>query len=125
MPKILVVEDNEITQHLLSERLSQRGYQILVAGDGAEGVTRACSEKPDLIIMDMSLPVLDGPQAVEQLRELHETRAIPIIALTAHVLIWDREKCVAAGCNEYEIKPIDFYRLLAKIQALLENASPN
>ncbi len=119
MARILLVEDNPSHRESLAQRLELRGYDVVRACDGAQAITCARSQLPNLIVMDMSLPVLDGPTAVEQLKALPETRQIPIIALTGHILIWDRQKCVAAGCDEYEVKPIDFFRLLAKIESLL------
>jgi len=119
MAKILLVEDNEMNRDMLSRRLERKGHQILIAVDGEEGVTKACAEMPDLILMDMSLPVLDGWEATRQLKARPETQAIPVIALTAHAMAGDREKCVAAGCDDYDTKPIEFPRLLGKIQAFL------
>jgi CheY-like chemotaxis protein len=121
MSKILLVEDNEMNSDMLSRRLQRKGHEVLIAMDGAQGVELAQSENPDLILMDMSLPVLDGWEATQQLKALPETRDIPIIALTAHAMAGDREKCLEVGCDDYETKPVDFSRLLAKIQALLEN----
>jgi CheY-like chemotaxis protein len=121
MSKILLVEDNEMNSDMLSRRLQRKGHEVLIAMDGAQGVELAQSENPDLILMDMSLPVLDGWEATQQLKALPETREIPIIALTAHAMAGDREKCIEVGCDDYETKPVDFSRLLAKIQALLEN----
>jgi CheY-like chemotaxis protein len=119
MPKILVVEDNEMNRDMLSRRLERRGYQVAIALDGQEGVARARSEPPDLILMDMSLPVLDGWEASRQLKAAPETRAIPIIALTAHVMTGDRDRALAAGCDDYDTKPIELPRLLEKIERLL------
>ena len=119
MTRILLVEDNDMIRDMLSERLKNAGYQVLTAVDGAQGVAFAQSETPDLILMDMGLPVLDGWQATHQLKSTPQTSAIPIIALTAHVIAGDREKCLAAGCDDYASKPIDFPQLLAKIQTLL------
>jgi len=121
MSKILLVEDNEMNSDMLSRRLQRKGHEVLVAMDGAQGVELAQSENPDLILMDMSLPVLDGWEATRQLKAVSETRDIPIIALTAHAMAGDREKCIEVGCDDYETKPVDFSRLLGKIQALLEN----
>jgi len=121
MSKILLVEDNEMNSDMLSRRLQRKGHEVLVAMDGAQGVELAQSENPDLILMDMSLPVLDGWEATRQLKAVSETRDIPIIALTAHAMAGDREKCLEVGCDDYETKPVDFSRLLGKIQALLEN----
>ena len=120
MRKILVVEDNEMNRDMLSRRLERRGYQVAIALDGQEGVVRARSEPPDLILMDMSLPVLDGWEASRQLKAAPETRTIPIIALTAHAMSGDRDRALAAGCDDYDTKPVDLNSLLAKIQARLE-----
>jgi len=114
-----LVEDNEMNRDMLSRRLERRGYQVLTAIDGVQGVELAQSEHPDLILMDMSLPILDGWQATQQLKAAPETKDIPIIALTAHAMAGDREHCLQAGCDDYETKPIEFPRLLAKIQTLL------
>ncbi len=124
MAKILLVEDNEMNRDMLSRRLTRKGYEVAIAVDGEQGVAMARSESPDLILMDMSLPVLDGWEATRQLRSAPETQAIPIIALTAHAMAGDREKAVEAGCDDYDIKPIEMPRLLEKIEALLgEKAS--
>ncbi len=119
MTKILLVEDNEMNRDMLSRRLVRRGYDVIVAIDGAQGVAVAQTELPDLIVMDMSLPVMDGWQATRQLKALPATRMIPVLALTAHAMSGDREKCFAAGCDEYDTKPIEFERLLSKITVLL------
>lgn len=119
MAKILLVEDNEMNRDMLSRRLERKGYQIVIAVDGGQGVAMARSEKPDLILMDMSLPVLDGWEATRQLKAAPDTQAIPIIALTAHAMASDREQALAAGCNDYDTKPIELPRLLEKIEALL------
>jgi CheY-like chemotaxis protein len=121
MSKILLVEDNEMNSDMLSRRLQRKGHEVLVAMDGAQGVNLAQSENPDLILMDMSLPVLDGWEATQQIKASPETSGIPIIALTAHAMAGDREKCLEVGCDDYETKPVDFSRLLGKIQVLLEN----
>jgi two-component system, cell cycle response regulator DivK len=123
MPRILLVEDNEINQDMLSRRLQRKGYEVLIAGDGGLGVSMAREVGPDLILMDMSLPVLDGWEATRQLKAAPETRAIPVIALTAHAMSGDREKAIEAGCDEYDTKPIELPRLLAKIEALLERGT--
>ena len=120
MAKILLVEDNEMNRDMLTRRLERRGYQVVIAIDGDQGVRRAQAEAPDLILMDMSLPVLDGWEATRRLRAMPATQAIPIIALTAHAMAGDREKALAAGCDDYDTKPIEFARLLGKIQVLLE-----
>jgi CheY-like chemotaxis protein len=119
MAKILLVEDNEMNRDMLSRRLERKGHQILIAIDGEQGVSMACSESPDLILMDMSLPVLDGWEATRQLKALPQTQSIPIIALTAHAMAGDRDKCIQAGCDDYDTKPVEFPRLMGKIQAFL------
>lgn len=119
MSKILLVEDNEMNRDMLSRRLERRGHQILIAVDGEQGVAIAQSETPDLILMDMSLPVLDGWAATRQLKAISKTQSIPIIALTAHAMMGDQTKCFEAGCDDYDTKPVEFPRLLKKIQALL------
>jgi CheY-like chemotaxis protein len=116
MSKILLVEDNEMNRDMLLRRLKRRGYDVIVAVDGGEGLTMAQSEFPDLILMDMSLPVLDGWEATRRLKAAPDTQSIPIIALTAHAMSGDREKCLAAGCDDYDTKPVEFPRLLEKIQ---------
>ena len=121
MAKILLVEDNEMNRDMLSRRLERRGYQVVIAEDGATGVTKAKSETPDLILMDMSLPVMDGWEATRQIKAVPETQHIPIIALTAHAMAGDEEKALAAGCNDYETKPVDLPKLLTKIDALLQS----
>ena len=121
MAKILLVEDNEMNRDMLSRRLERRGYQVVIAEDGTTGVTKAKSEAPDLILMDMSLPVMDGWEATRQIKAVPETQHIPIIALTAHAMAGDEEKALAAGCNDYETKPVDLPKLLAKIDALLQS----
>jgi two-component system, cell cycle response regulator DivK len=117
--KILLVEDNEMNRDMLSRRLERKGFQILIALDGVEGIAIATDEQPDLILMDMSLPEMDGWEATRRLKANAETQAIPIIALTAHAMSSDRDKCLAAGCNDYDTKPVEFPRLLEKINALL------
>jgi CheY-like chemotaxis protein len=119
MSKILLVEDDEMNRDMLSRRLERRGYQVIIAVNGHEGVVLARSHAPDLILMDMSLPVLDGWEATRQLKATPETRAIPIIALTAHAMSGDREHALEAGCDDYDSKPVEFTRLLGKIQVLL------
>lgn len=120
MAKILLVEDNEMNRDMLSRRLLRKGYAVVVAIDGREGIAMARSEAPDLILMDMSLPLLDGWEATRQLKAAPETRSIPIIALTAHAMAGDREKAIEAGCDDYDTKPIEFARLVDKIEALLK-----
>ena len=122
MHKVLLVEDNEESRDGLSRHLRRKGYEILIAIDGRQGVDVARAEAPDLILMDMSLPVLDGWEATRQLKAAPETRAIPVIALTAHAMSGDREKAVAAGCDDFDTKPVDLARLLEKIEALLKRA---
>jgi two-component system, cell cycle response regulator DivK len=123
MPKILLVEDNEMNRDMLSRRLAKRGYEVAVAVDGEQGLALARSEAPALILMDMSLPGLDGWEATRQLKAMVETRTVPVIALTAHAMAGDREKALAAGCDDFDTKPIDFARLLGKIETLLARAS--
>ena len=119
MTKILIVEDNEMNRDMLSRRLARRGYQIVLAVDGGEGIAMATAESPDLILMDMSLPVVDGWEATRRLKAEPSTRAIPVIGLTAHAMTGDREKVIEAGCDDYDTKPIELPRLLQKIEALL------
>ncbi len=119
MPKILLVEDNEMNRDMLSRRLTRRGIEVLIAADGAEGIAMATAEQPDLILMDMSLPVLDGWEATRLLKAAADTQSIPVIALTAHAMTGDQQKCLAAGCDDYDTKPVEFVRLMGKIQALL------
>jgi two-component system cell cycle response regulator DivK len=120
MAKVLLVEDNEMNWDMLSRRLRRKGYEVVIATDGQQGVDMALSEAPDLILMDMSLPVLDGWEATRQIKAAPETQAIPVIALTAHAMAGDQEKALAAGCDDYDTKPIEFKRLLGKIQVILE-----
>ncbi len=120
LAKILVVEDNEMLQEILSERLGFRGFDVVVAGNGQIAIELAQSEKPDLILMDMSLPVLDGWEATRRLKALPQTQQIPIIALTAHALSGDRERSLQAGCDDYESKPVNFSRLLGKMNKFLD-----
>jgi CheY-like chemotaxis protein len=119
MPKILLVEDNEMSRDMLSRRLERKGYQVVTSGDGAHAIAAARSELPSLILMDLDLPIIDGWQATQQLKADPATQAIPVIALTAHAMSGDREKALEAGCNDYDTKPIEFPRLLGKIQNLL------
>ena len=119
MAKILLVEDNEMNRDMLSRRLARRGYEIAVAVDGEQGLALARAEPPALILMDMSLPGLDGWEATRRLKSMPETRAIPVIALTAHAMAGDREKALAAGCDDFDSKPVELQRLLSKIRALL------
>lgn len=115
MQRILLVEDNEMNRDMLSRRLQRRGYEVIIALDGEEGVSMAISQRPDLILMDMSLPVLDGWEATGRLKVNPETAAIPVIALTSHAMAGDREKALSAGCDDYDTKPVDFERLIEKI----------
>jgi len=119
MTKILLVEDNEMNRDMLSRRLQRRGHEVLPAPDGAASLELARGEQPALILMDMSLPVIDGWEATRQLKADPATRGIPVIALTAHAMAGDREKSLAAGCDDFDTKPIDLDRLLGKIEALL------
>lgn len=124
MPKILLIEDNEMNRDMLSRRLVRRGFEVALAGDGEEGLQMAHQSAPDLILMDMSLPVIDGWEATRRLKADEATRHIPIIALTAHAMADDREMALQAGCDDYDTKPIEFERLLLKIAALLPDSSP-
>jgi len=119
MSKILLVEDNEMNRDMLSRRLERKGFNVIFALDGGAAVHMAGSESPALILMDMSLPVLDGWEATRQIKSNPVTRGIPIIALTAHAMSGDREKALEAGCEDYDTKPVDFQRLLSKMEALL------
>ena len=120
MPKVLLVEDNEMNRDMLSRRLTRKKYEVLIAVDGGESVTMARSESPDLILMDMSLPVLDGWEATRQIKASPDTSSIPVIALTAHAMSGDREKALEAGCDDYDTKPIDLPRLLGKMEVFLK-----
>ncbi len=120
MTKILLVEDNEMNRDMLSRRLQRKGYEVIIALDGEAGVAMAAKEQPDLILMDMSLPVLDGWEATRRIKGLPKTALIPVVALTAHAMEGDREKAIEAGCDDYDAKPIDFERLLGKMQVLLK-----
>lgn len=119
MPKILLVEDNEMNRDMLSRRLARKGYDIVLAEDGQRAIDMATSERPDLILMDMSLPVVDGWEATQQIKGSADTLGIPIIALTAHAMASDREKAMKAGCDDYDTKPVELARLLGKIERLL------
>ena len=120
MAKILLVEDNEMNRDMLLRRLQRKGHEVITALDGQQAVEMAQSESPQLILMDISLPVMDGYEATRRIKGAAETQSIPIIALTAHSMAGDREKSLEAGCDEYDTKPIEFKRLLGKMQALLE-----
>ena len=124
MSKILLVEDNEMNRDMLSRRLARNGYEVLIAIDGGEGLAKARSESPDLILMDMSLPGLDGWEATRQLKAEPGTRGIPVIALTAHAMAGDRQKALSAGCDDFDTKPVELPRLLTKIQTLLQRDRP-
>jgi two-component system, cell cycle response regulator DivK len=124
MPKILIVEDNEENRESLSRRLQRRGYAIVTAADGNAGLAMALSEKPDLILMDLNMPDLDGWEATRQIKANDEMRDVAVLALTAHALAGDRERAVAAGCADYHTKPIDFPKLLGQIETLLQNRGP-
>jgi two-component system, cell cycle response regulator DivK len=119
MPKILLVEDNEMNRNMLSRRLIRNGYEVVMAVDGQQGTEMAISERPDLILMDMSLPVMDGWEATRQVKGNDVTRQIPVIALTAHAMAGDRERAMEVGCDDYDTKPVELPRLLGKIAALL------
>ncbi|MDQ6764693.1 MAG: response regulator [Verrucomicrobiota bacterium] len=119
MPKILLVEDNEMNRDMLSRRLERKGYEVVLAFDGQSGVEMAQTDAPDLVLMDMSLPVLDGWEATRRLKTDARTQHVPVIALTAHAMSGDREKALEAGCDDYDTKPVELIRLLGKIEALL------
>lgn len=124
MRRILIIEDNETNRDMLSRRLTRRGFEILIAMDGAEGIATAAAQQPDLILLDLSLPVIDGWEAARRLKSSPATAAIPIIALTAHAMAGDRERATEAGCDDYDTKPIDLERLTGKIEALLLRGPP-
>ena len=123
MAKILLVEDNEMNRDMLSRRLIRRGYEVAVAVDGAQGVAMAQSEKPDLVLMDLSLPGIDGWEATRRIKAGAETKHLPVIGLTAHAMAGDREKALEAGCDDYDTKPIELDRLIGKIESLLSNGA--
>jgi CheY-like chemotaxis protein len=123
MTMILIVEDNEMNRDMLSRRLIKRGYEITTATNGAEGIAAAQKTNPDLILLDMSLPEIDGWEAARRLKADEQTRKIPIIALTSHAMSGDREKALEAGCNEYDTKPVELPRLLEKMETLLGGSS--
>jgi CheY-like chemotaxis protein len=120
MTKLLLVEDNEMNRDMLSRRLARHGFDIIIAIDGVEGIEKALSESPDIILMDMSLPIVDGWEATRQLKGAEETSNIPIIALTAHAMAGDRERAINAGCDDYDTKPVELDRLIEKINAQLK-----
>lgn len=124
MAKVLLVEDNEMNRDMLSRRLERKGYEVVIAVDGQEGVDKARSESPSIILMDMSLPVIDGWEATRQIKADSSLQQIPIIALTAHAMAGDREKALEAGCDDYDTKPIELPRLLEKMAALLGGSAP-
>jgi len=119
MQKILLVEDNEMNRDMLSRRLTRRGFEVVFAVDGQQGVDLAKSERPDIILMDMSLPVLDGWEATRRVKADDATRSVPVIGLTAHAMAGDREKAIEAGCDDYDTKPVELERLIGKIERLL------
>ena len=121
--KILYVEDNDDNIYMLRNRLARAGFEVLVATDGAEGIAAAERERPDLVIMDLSLPFIDGWEATRRLKSAPATAGIPVLALSSHAMAGDRERALAAGCDDYDTKPVDFARLLGKIQALLGQAA--
>jgi CheY-like chemotaxis protein len=123
MPRILLVEDNEMNRDMLSRRLARNGFEVVVAVDGEQAVTMASAEKPDLILMDMSLPVMDGLEATRHIKAAPSTRSIPVIALTANALVEDRERALAAGCDDFDTKPVELPRLLEKIRKQLNGAA--
>jgi two-component system, cell cycle response regulator DivK len=121
--KLLLVEDNEMNRDMLSRRLTRRGYEVAIAIDGAEGLAMAQSEHPDLVLMDMSLPVMDGWEATRQIKAAEGTRHLPVLGLTANAMAGDREKALDAGCDDYDTKPVDLERLLKKIEDLLARST--
>jgi len=123
MAKVLLVEDNEMNRDMLSRRLARRGFEVVSAVDGQQGVDLARSEKPDIILMDMSLPVVDGWEATRRVKSDNDTRNVPVIGLTAHAMSGDREKALEAGCDDYDTKPVDFDRLIGKIERLFGKTS--
>jgi two-component system cell cycle response regulator DivK len=124
MTKVLYVEDNEDNVYMLKSRLSRKGFTVLIATDGATGVAMAASEQPELILMDLSLPVLDGWEATRQIKAAEKTRHIPVIALSAHAMTGDRERALAAGCDDFDTKPIEFDRLIKKMEAARAKGQP-
>lgn len=122
MPKLLLVEDNEMNRDMLSRRLTRKGYEVITAEDGQQGIDLAGTAAPDLILMDMSLPVVDGWEATRRIKAADGTKAIPVIALTAHAMLGSQEQALGAGCDDFDTKPVDLTRLLGKIEALLHRA---
>jgi two-component system, cell cycle response regulator DivK len=122
LSKILLVEDNEMNRDMLTRRLQRRGYEVVVAVDGAQGLAMAQSETPAIVLMDISLPVLDGWEATRRLKIAPETKSIPVIALTAHAMTGDRERCIEAGCDDFDTKPVEIARLVGKIETLLQRS---
>jgi two-component system cell cycle response regulator DivK len=123
MTKVLLVEDNEMNRDMLSRRLMRRGFEVIFAVDGEQGVDAARREKPDIILMDLSLPVMDGWEATRRVKSDDATRSVPVIALTARAMVGDREKAMEAGCDDYDTKPVEFDRLIGKIERLLGSKS--
>lgn len=121
MPRLLIADDNEQNRDMLSRRLQRRGYDVLLANDGRAAVEMACAERPDLILMDMNMPHLDGWEATRQIKAVADIAAVPVIGLTAHALEGDRERALTAGCADYHTKPVDFTKLLAQIEKLLQH----
>jgi two-component system cell cycle response regulator DivK len=122
MTKVLLIEDNEMNRDMLSRRLIRRGFQVVLAMDGQQGIDLARSERPDIILMDLGLPVIDGWEATRRVKADDATRGVPVIGLTAHAMTGDREKAIEAGCDEYDTKPVEFDRLIGKIERLLRTA---
>jgi two-component system cell cycle response regulator DivK len=122
MPRILLVEDNEMNRDMLSRRLIRKGYDVVMAEDGRQGIDMARTAAPDLILMDLSLPIVDGWEATRQIKAADATKAIPVIALTAHAMLGNQERALDAGCDDFDTKPVDLPRLLGKIEALLQRA---
>jgi two-component system, cell cycle response regulator DivK len=122
MPRVLLVEDNEMNRDMLSRRLIRRGFEVIFAVDGQQGIDLARSERPDIILMDMSLPVIDGWEATRRVKADNATRSVPVIGLTAHAMSGDRERAIEAGCDDYDTKPVELDRLISKIERLLSAA---
>ena len=120
MAKVLLIEDNEMNRDMLSRRLTKRGYEVVMAIDGQQGIDMAVSEKPDIILLDMSLPVVDGWEAAQQMKSNEVSKPIPLIALTAHAMASDRERAMSAGCDDFDTKPVELHRLLGKMETLLK-----